>query len=165
MKIASGTVVTLSYDICDDKGEIIESSDLSGPITFMAGSAGLIPGLDKRLEGLAEGDEKNFEFPPEEAFGRPEDAPTNQLARTEFPADAELNEGLRFEAGTAQGQKIVLEVVEANDEHVTVRMMHPLAGQKIGMSVKVLGVREASKAEQDAGRAISKPPPPPPPKA
>ncbi len=163
MKIAQGTVVTLTYDICDEAGEIIESSDLHGAITFMAGSAGLIPGLDKRLEGLSQGDERDFEFPPEEAFGRPEDAPTKQLSRAEFPKEAQLSKGLRFEAGTAQGAKIMLEVVEANDETVTVRMMHPLAGQKIGMSVKVVGVREATKAEKDAGRAISKPPPPPPP--
>jgi FKBP-type peptidyl-prolyl cis-trans isomerase SlyD len=162
MKIATGTVVTLAYDICDAEGEIIESSDLSGPISFLAGSAGLIPGLDKRLEGLAEGDERDFQFPPEEAFGRPEDAPTKDLQRTEFPADAKLSAGLRFEAGTPTGQKIVLEIVEHDDAKVTVRMMHPLAGQKIGMSVKVVGVREASKAEREAGRAISKPPPPPP---
>lgn len=161
MKIAQGTVVTLTYDICDEQGEIIESSDLNGAITFMAGSAGLIPGLDKKLEGLDEGDERDFEFPPEEAFGRPEDAPTKQLSRAEFPKDAELAVGLRFEAGTPQGQKIVLEVVESGDEAVTVRMLHPLAGQKIGMSVKVVSVREATKAEKDAGRAISKPPPPP----
>jgi FKBP-type peptidyl-prolyl cis-trans isomerase 2 len=45
-----------------------------------------------------------------------------------------------------------------------VKMMHPLAGQTISMTINVVGVRAATAAEQEAGRAISAPPPPPPPK-
>jgi FKBP-type peptidyl-prolyl cis-trans isomerase 2 len=59
------------------------------------------------------------------------------------------------------GQKIVLEVVERGDTEVRVRMIHPLAGQTISMTAKVLAVREATKAEAEAGRALSRPPPPP----
>lgn len=164
MKIAPGTVVTLAYDICDAQGEIIESSDLSGPITFLAGKAGLIPGLDKRLEGMEAGQEGSFEFPPEEAFGRIEDAPLRPLSRKEFPAEAKVEVGERFEAGLpgGNGQRIVLQVAELDGDVVNVRMLHPLAGQKISMSVKVVAVREATKAEADAGKAMSRPPPPPP---
>ena len=45
---------------------------------------------------------------------------------------------------------------------VVVKLVHPLADQEIGMSVKVLGVRAATNAEKSAGKAISAPPPPPP---
>jgi FKBP-type peptidyl-prolyl cis-trans isomerase SlyD len=164
MKIAPGTVVTLAYDICDANGEIIESSDLSGPITFLAGKAGLIPGLDRRLEGMAAGEEGSWEFPPEEAFGRIEDGPMRVLSRGEFPAEAKVEVGERFEAGLpgGNGQRIVLQVAELDADVVKVRMLHPLAGQKISMSVKVVGVREATAAENEAGKAMSRPPPPPP---
>ena len=163
MKVEAGTVVTITYDICDSEGEIIESSDLSGPVSFLVGKGAIIPGLDKNVEGMEKDEEKSFDLPPEEAFGRPEDGPTREIARTEFPADATLEKGLRFEAGTgAGGQKILLEVVESDDEKVTVRMMHPLAGQTISMSVKILSIRNATAAEKEAGRAISAPPPPPP---
>lgn len=162
MKIEAGTVVTLSYDITAESGEIIESSDISGPITFLAGSSGLIPGLDKRLAGMSQGEEATFEFPPEEAFGRVEDAPERQMARREFPADAQLQPGSEFEAGLGGGQKIRLRVSKVDAQSVTVKMIHPLAGQKIGMSVKVVGVRPATAAEKDAGRAMTAPPKPPP---
>jgi FKBP-type peptidyl-prolyl cis-trans isomerase 2 len=59
------------------------------------------------------------------------------------------------------GQAIKLKVVESGDETVKVKMIHPLAGQTIGMNVKIVGVREATKAEIDSGQVISKPPPPP----
>jgi FKBP-type peptidyl-prolyl cis-trans isomerase SlyD len=161
MKVAQGTVVTLAYDITTESGEIIESSDISGPITFLAGQARLLPGLDKRIEGMVKDQEETFEFPPEEAFGTVETAPERELPRSEFPADAQLNPGLEFEAGMPGGQSVKLRVVEAGSETVKVKMIHPLAGQKIGMHVKIVGVREATKAEREGGQVISKPPPPP----
>lgn len=164
MKVETGSVVTISYDILDTEGEIIESSDLSGPVSFLVGKGAIIKGLDQRVTGMAKDEEKSFELPPEEAFGRPEDGPTKQLPRSDFPEDANLEVGERFEAGMGGGQKILLEVVESDDDAVTVRMIHPLAGQTISMTVTVLNVRAATAAEKEAGRAISAPPPPPPPK-
>jgi FKBP-type peptidyl-prolyl cis-trans isomerase SlyD len=163
MKVEAGSVVTITYDILDEKGEIIESSDLSGPVSFLVGKGAIIKGLDKQVTGMEKGQEKSFELPPEEAFGRPEDAPTREFARKDFPADAKLVKGERFEAGMGGGAKIVLEVVDGNDEVVTMKMMHPLAGQKLSMTINVVGVRAATAAEKEAGRAISAPPPPPPP--
>jgi FKBP-type peptidyl-prolyl cis-trans isomerase 2 len=164
MKVEAGSVVTLTYDILDEKGEIIESSDLSGPVSFLVGKGAIIKGLDEQVTGMEKGQEKSFELPPEQAFGRPEDAPTREFARTDFPADANLAEGERFEAGMGGGAKVVLEVVQSDAEKVVVKMMHPLAGQTISMTINVVGVRAATAAEQEAGRAISAPPPPPPPK-
>jgi FKBP-type peptidyl-prolyl cis-trans isomerase 2 len=163
MKVDAGSVVTITYDILDANGEIIESSDLSGPVSFLVGKGAIIKGLDKQVIGMEKGQEKSFELPPEEAFGRPEDGPTRDLARKDFPADAKLGKGERFEAGMGGGAKILLEVVESDDEKVTVRMIHPLAGQTLSMTINVVGVRAATAAEQEAGRAISAPPPPPPP--
>lgn len=160
MKIEPDTVVTLSYDITNEAGEIIESSDISGPISFLAGRSGLIPGLDKRLMGLEAGTETTFEFPPEEAFGRAADAPTGELSRKEFPKDAKLEVGSQFEAGTGGGGTVRLRVVDANADTVTVRLLHPLADQKIGMSIRVEAVRKATAAERESGRVQSAPPPP-----
>ncbi|MBL4683858.1 MAG: peptidylprolyl isomerase [Nannocystaceae bacterium] len=167
MKVQAGHVATLTYDITNDQGEIIESSDLSGPVSFLVGKGAIIKGLDSRIVGMDEGEEAQLTIPPEEAFGRPDEGPTRPIPRSEFPKEAKLDKGLRFEAGMAASadQTIMLEVVSSDDEIVTVRMIHPLAGQTIGMAIKVLSVREATSAETQAGRAVSKPPPPPPPKS
>lgn len=161
MKVAEATVVTLAYDIADESGEIIESSDISGPITFIHGRSGLIPGLDRQLLGLEPGDERTFEFPPEEAFGRIEDAPTRTFPRSEFPSDIELAVGTEFEANLPSGQPIQLRVVDVAADVLTAAVVHPLAGQRIGMSVSVIAVRSATHAELESGSVISRPPPPP----
>ena len=161
MKIESGTVVTLAYDITTSEGEIVESSDISGPISLLHGKQSLIPGLAKRLEGLEEGAEETFEFPPEEAFGTVDDAPTNVMSRKEFPEGTAFEVGSKFVAKMPNGQPLHLVVKDVSDETVTVGMVHPLAGQTIGMSVRIVGVRKATAKEQELGKAMVKPPPPP----
>ncbi|MCG5054817.1 MAG: FKBP-type peptidyl-prolyl cis-trans isomerase [Myxococcales bacterium] len=161
MKIEPGTVVNLSFDLCDERGEIIEASDISGAISFIHGRGAIIPGLDRRLAGLGVGDERDFTFPPEEAFGRLEAAPKKTVARNEFPAEAPLVVGAEFEAGLPGGQKVKLVVDAIEAAHVTVRMVHPLAGQTVSMSVKVLGVRTATAHERETGKVALRPPPPP----
>ena len=161
MKIAEGTVVTLAYDITSSSGEIIETSDISGPVTFMAGNSGLIKGLDARLVGMEEGQDETFTFKPEEAFGTLANAPTKTLARRELP-EGNLEPGIAFEATVGGGQTIKLVVHEVQgDDAVVVKLVHPLADQEIGISVKVLAVRVATAAEKAAGKAMTAPPPPP----
>lgn len=161
MQIEPGKVVTLSFDLCDERGEIIEASDISGAVSFIHGKGAIIPGLDKRLVGMTAGAEADFAFSPAEAFGVPEAAPKKVISRKEFPADAPLAPGAVFEAGLPGGQKINLVVDAADTEQVTVRMVHPLAGQTVRMSVKVLSVRDATPAELETGKVITRPPPPP----
>ncbi len=164
MKIAPDTVVTLQYDLCKDDGEILESSDISGPITFMYGKGALIPGLDRKLAGYETDQEATFTFEPHEAFGTLDSGPTKSMSRSEFPSDARIEAGARFEAGAAGGgQKVVLNVVRVDGDDVEVRMQHPLAGTKITMTVKVLGVRASTAAEKQSGIVQTRPPRPPPP--
>ncbi|NVB41551.1 peptidylprolyl isomerase [Pseudenhygromyxa sp. WMMC2535] len=162
MKIEQGTVATISYDITTAEGEIVESSDISGPIAILVGSQSLIPGLDKHLVGLEAGAEETFEIPPEEAFGTEDDAPTNVMARSEFPEDTKFEVGSKFVAKMPNGQPLHLAVREVTDESVTVAMIHPLAGKTINMGVKVVSVRAATGKEKEAGKAMTSPPPPPP---
>ncbi|MEE9384136.1 MAG: FKBP-type peptidyl-prolyl cis-trans isomerase [Nannocystaceae bacterium] len=161
MKIASGTVVTLSFDISTSSGEIVESSSISGPITFLHGRGGLLPGLDRRLEGMRAGDAGTFELQPTDAFGEVDDAPIKTIPRGELP-DGAVAVGGAFEAKMPGGQSVTLNVIEVGEQDVKARIVHPLAGQVIGVSVKVMAVREATRAEQQGGRVVTSPPPPPP---
>ena len=153
--------MTLAYDICTEDGEIVESSEINGPVAFVHGRGAIIPGLDTRLVGLEEGEERTFTFPPAEAFGTTGDAPTKVIKRSEFPADAKLGKGQSFEAGIPGGHRIRLEVTETSAQEVTVRMIHPLADKTITMNVSIRKVREATPAERASGNIQQTPPPPP----
>lgn len=161
MKIETGVVATLAYDITTAEGEIVENSDISGPISLLVGAQSLIPGLDSRIVGLVAGDEKTFEIPPAEAFGTTETAPTNEMNKAEFPAGTKFEIGQGFEANLPNGQAIYLKITKVDDERVTVAMLHPLADKVLIMSVRIVGVRAATAKEKEAGKAMVKPPPPP----
>ncbi|MDW8282074.1 MAG: FKBP-type peptidyl-prolyl cis-trans isomerase [Myxococcales bacterium] len=158
-KIEGASVVTIAYELCNAAGEVIESSDRSGPVSFVHGRGAILPGLDEKIEGMCVGQEARFELSPEQAFGRPEDGPEKMVPRAEFPTDAQLKPGARFEANMPGGQRVLLDVLEARDDQVRVRMVHPLAGQTVSVSVKVLDVRPATPAELDTGRVLDRPPP------
>lgn len=161
MKIAPDTVVTLSFDISTLDGEIVESSSLSGPISFVYGRGGLLPGLESRISGMSAGESATFEIPPAEAFGEPSDAPVKTIPRNEFPADGVLDVGTAFEAKLPGGQTVKLEISEVGDDEVKARLVHPLAGQTISVDTTIVSVRAATRAELQSGRVVASPPPPP----
>lgn len=145
MKVEEGKKVTLDYTITTDKGEHIESSSGRGePLKFVfGGQVGLPVGVIEQLEGMEQGAEKEFDLPPEKAFGRIEDGPTMPLPKEAFPKGAALIPGSSFEGTeprTNQTVKFVL--LEDLGENVKVRLINPWAGKSIHIKVKVLAVEE-----------------------
>src|SRR5262249_50340546 len=137
VEIKKGEKVRLEYELRVKGGEEIESSKKSGPIVYEHGAGRMLPALEKRLEGMAIGDEKRGEVPAAEAF--PEDSlPTRDLPRREFPPGEKLDLGRAFEARGPGGQAVTFKIVAVTDEKVTVRFQHPLQGKDLEFYVKVL---------------------------
>jgi len=152
MIVEEKTVVTLDYTITTEKGEMIESSaGRGGPLVFLYGKSGMLPGLDEALRGMSEGDEKEFDLPPELAFGTTDSGPVMDIPKTKLPTEAQTAVGSMFQAempGTNQTVNFV--VVEDRVNDVQVRLIHPLAGKTIHIKAKVIGVRQATPEETGA---------------
>ena len=73
--------------------------------------------------------------------------PVAQLIRRTLQ---EIEPGMRFSAGSDQGNQIVT-VVKVDDEIVTVDGNHPLAGETLYFDVDVVDLREASEEEANHG--------------
>ena len=70
-----------------------------------------------------------------------------QVPRTAFPDDVELEVGLAMQASTEDGDSMLLRVVELGDENVTVDFNHPLAGETLHFEIEILAVRVATQEE------------------
>ena len=149
MKVDQGKIVTLEYAITTEKGEMIESSAGRGtPLVFLFGKSGVIPGLDEQLAGMSEGEEKEFDLPPEKAFGTVESGPVIELPKARLPADAKVAVGAMFQADLAgNNQTINMVVLEDRVNSIKVRVIHPLAGKTIHVKAKIIGVRDARPEE------------------
>lgn len=142
MKVEADKLVKMDYELAIDGGDVIESSEKTGPLEYRHGDGRMLASLESRIEGLEEGDEKEGVIPAEEAYGREEDLPTREIPRNEFPEGEELEIGKAFEAKGPDGAPVNFAVTAIDDDKVTVRFMHPLAGKAIRFKVKILSVKD-----------------------
>ena len=91
-------------------------------------------------------------MPPEEAYGRHNDAMVQAVPRERFQGAPRVEPGMQFQANTPQGPRTVT-VVAADDQSVTVDANHPLAGVTLTFDVKVVDVRDATPEEVAHGHA------------
>lgn len=102
----------------------------------------MLPGLERQIEGLSAGDDKEGLIMAAEAYGTEDSLPTKTLDRSEFPEGEEIKLGRRFEAKGPDGNPVEFVVIESDDQSVTIRFDHPLAGKDIRYKIKVLQVGE-----------------------
>ena len=67
-QVADNLVVTMDYTLTVEN-QIIDSSKENGPIRFVQGSGEIIPGLERRLNGLALGENQSFTVSANEGYG------------------------------------------------------------------------------------------------
>ncbi len=145
--IAPDTCVTLSYVLFDERNEPVDQATTDEPLTYIHGYAQIVPGLEKRLEGLHAGDKKSFELPPEEAFGERDEDAILAIEKSEFPDSDKVEKGDEFMAQGPDGDPIAMRVLEIQEDVVVVDTNHPLAGQRVRFEVEVSAVRPASEEE------------------
>ncbi len=157
LKVAKGCTVRISYELKFSGGEVLESSQKTGPLDYTHGEAKLIPQFQQRIEGMAVGEEKKGVIPAKEIFGDESSFPTEVMPRKNFPADAKLDVGATFTAKNKAGQPIQLKVVSTTKDDVTLRVMPDLTGKDLEFSVKVLVIDDPAAKKREG---VAPPPPP-----
>jgi FKBP-type peptidyl-prolyl cis-trans isomerase SlpA len=142
LPIDSGTTVTLHFSLTLENGHIVDSNFEASPATFTVGDGNLLPGFESPLMGLVDGDEREFSIPPENAFGQHNPQNVQAVERNNFE-DRELELGTMFSFQNGDGELPGV-VVEVQDNEVMVDFNHPLAGQIILFTVKIISVTPQS---------------------
>lgn len=150
MQIAKNAVVAIDYTLTDGDGQVLDTSQGRGPLAYLHGAGNIIPGLEKALEGKAEGEKVNVSVPPEEGYGERDESLIQAVPKKMFAETAEPEPGMQFQAQGPDGAR-VLTILKVEDDQVTVDANHPLAGQELNFDVAVVNVREASEEELEHG--------------
>ncbi len=153
LRIEANKVVSLTYSIVDDKGEILEQSDL--PIHYVhGGKSDLFEKLETALTGKTIGDQISVTLSPEEGFGahNPDLTFTDDLENV--PEELRFV-GAELEAQNANGESMKFIVSEINKNQLTVDANHPMAGKTVIFKVKVTDIRDASSDEARTGKPVS----------
>ncbi|MBT8433268.1 MAG: peptidylprolyl isomerase [Gammaproteobacteria bacterium] len=132
--------VTLFYRIGLTDDQVLEDNFDDEPMTVTLGCGEMAEGLELALIGLKAGDEQTIDIGPDLAFGHIDETLFRALARAEFDPDIELEPGLIIEFATGEGETLPGTILDFNDSEVRVDLNHPLAGQTVRYSVKIVAV-------------------------
>jgi FKBP-type peptidyl-prolyl cis-trans isomerase SlyD len=154
MKITKDTVVAMNYLLTNGDGVELDRSEEGSPLVYLHGSGQIVPGLERQLEGLSQGERREkIEVAPGEAYGEMKEELMLSVSRQQFPPEAEIEPGMRFWANTPEGEQHPFTVIEVEGDEVKIDGNHPLAGQTLYFDVTIDSVRVATKEELDHGHA------------
>lgn len=151
MQIAKDTVVTISYELKDRQGQVVEKA--GSLISYIHGGYdGIFPLVEEALHGKDIGDGCTVQLEPDDAFGEYDETLLRVEPRDAFPEN--ISVGMQFEGGAENADEddyILYTVTDVSDDKIVVDGNHPLAGMALDFNCKVIEVRPATDEELEHG--------------
>ena len=139
-QIERNSLVTIFYRLGLPNGDVLEDNFDDEPMTVQLGCGEMAEGLELALIGLREGEEETIDIGPDLAFGYIDETLFRSIPRIEFDPDLELEPGLIIEFATEEGETLPGTILDFNEDEVRVDLNHPLAGQTVRYSVRVVSI-------------------------
>lgn len=136
-----GTTVRVHYTGRLPDGTEFDSSRGRDPIEFELGAGQIIPGFEKEVEGMTEGETSSVTIKAEDAYGPHQPDRVQKVDRSQLPAEVPVEVGTQLQATTQNGQQIPLTVVEVGEKEVTLDANHPLAGKDLVFDLELVEVK------------------------
>jgi FKBP-type peptidyl-prolyl cis-trans isomerase SlpA len=139
-KVEVNSTVTVNYTGKLQDGSVFDSSLNEGrePLTAVLGQGNLIPGFERGLIDMVEGETKTISIPFLEAYGERKDELVAQVPKERVPEEVEV--GQMLQTMTQQGPMNVM-VKEVADDYVVLDANHPLAGQDLVFDLEIISVQ------------------------
>jgi FKBP-type peptidyl-prolyl cis-trans isomerase SlyD len=148
--IEKNAVVTLDYSL-EVEGKEVDS----GPIQFLYGHGNIIPGLEREIEGMALGDEKEVQVKAKDAYGEYDTDLEIEVPLSTFPEDFDIQLGRPMRLQDNEGRMFTGVATAITDELVKLNLNHPLAGKDLLFKTKVENLRPATEEEIARGSLAS----------
>ena len=145
------SVVGLEYEVKEaGTTEIVDSNKGGSPLEFITGKGQLIPGLEKQLAGMNEGESADIMVKAEDAYGEVNPEAVQTLPKEQFEG-VELEAGMMLYGQGEDGQQVQVIVKSFTDTDVTIDYNHPLAGKDLMFAVTIISERDATDDEVATG--------------
>jgi FKBP-type peptidyl-prolyl cis-trans isomerase SlyD len=148
---AEKNVVGIEYEVKEaGTTQVVDSNKGGKALEFIMGKSQVIPGLEKALVGMEEGESGDIHVKADEAYGERKDEAMQTLPREQF-AGVDLVKDMTLYGQNDDGQSTQVIVKSFDDKEVTIDFNHPLAGKDLMFSIKVLSVRQTTVEELTSG--------------
>jgi FKBP-type peptidyl-prolyl cis-trans isomerase SlyD len=147
--VENNKVVSFTYSIVDELGELLEQSDL--PISYVhGGKHDLFEKVAEALDGSVIDDTVVVSLTPQEGFG-PHDPELTYTDDLDNVPPEFHRIGAQVEMMNDEGESKTFTVTHIVDGKLTVDGNHPMAGKVITFRIKVVDIRDATAEELENG--------------
>ncbi|MDD3646392.1 MAG: peptidylprolyl isomerase [Candidatus Gracilibacteria bacterium] len=139
--VQNGDEIAVHYrGTLEDGSQFDSSYDRGETLPFTVGAGQMIKGFDAGVVGMNVGEKKTLTLTPEEAYGEYSEEAKQVITK----ADLSSFSAAGFEL--VVGEKIPtqfgeLEIIDADEENVTLDMNHPLAGKTLTFEVELVEIK------------------------
>ena len=155
MKISKNKFVSVTYDLNvgeENERELMESATEENPLNFIYGTGSMLPAFEENIKELETGSEFQFSLSPENAYGEYIEENVAELPKTIFEVNGKfdeeyIKEGITLPMMSSTGERMNGSVLEIKENIVVMDFNHPLAGETLHFSGKVIDVHEPTEEE------------------
>jgi len=140
IRAAHNNTVTVKYTGKLADGTIFDASPEDKPLSFIIGREEVIKGFEAAVLGMSQGETKTVVIEPDQAYGEPNPALTEEINRADLPENLDLTEGGQLEVTQGDGGILLLMIDKVTEETVTLDANHPLAGKVLTFVIELLEV-------------------------
>ena len=136
----TGDTVRVHYTGRLDDGSTFDTSEGADPLEFKIGAGDVIPGFDEAMVGMRIGESKDVHIAPDDAYGEHNAKLVQKIARDQINLGVKPEVGMKIEMHTPDGTVIPLAISEVTELTLTLDANHPLAGQDLHFSVRLVEI-------------------------
>ena len=140
-KVKDGNTVKVHYTGTLKDGSVFDTSAEREPLEFKLGEGQLIPGFEKAVIGMEEGESTKIDIPVKEAYGEAREDLIINVPKDQLPDDVEPEVGMQLQVNQPDGQPVPVRVAEITDEELKLDANHPLAGKDLSFEIEVVEIK------------------------
>ena len=146
VKVKENDWISVEYSGKLKDGKVFDTNEGKDPLKFQVGKKMVIPGFDKAVIDMEEGEVKEINIKSENAYGARTDK-IIEIPKTSFQKLDDLKVGKELTMMTNFGPMLI-EPKEIGDEKVKVIINHPLAGKDLDFKIKVVKILDEKEVKE-----------------
>jgi FKBP-type peptidyl-prolyl cis-trans isomerase SlyD len=137
--VKDGSTVSIEYTLKLDDGTTADSNVGGEPLVYVQGEQHILPALEEKLLGMKADETREVKLTADEGYGPVHEEGFQTIPIDMIPEDAR-QPGARLVGQGPHGEPIHVQVKEVGEETVVIDLNHPLAGQSLNFTIKVLDI-------------------------
>ncbi len=144
-----GDVVSIEYQGVLENGEVFESTQEMGTLTFTIGTGSVMPAFELAVVGMSVNDSIDIVLQPKEGYGERQKELLQTIDKSALGDSVDIKVGqilhLNMEK-EGKTHKVPATIIELADTSVTLDYNHPLAGHTLTYKVTLTNIEKSKES-------------------